>query len=53
MSAAKWTGLSGPITAQLAEAEPEHMRLFNQPPRPVSRELAALLAKARRQSVTH
>jgi hypothetical protein len=32
-----------PITAQLAEAEPEQERLFNQPTRPVSPALRALL----------
>jgi hypothetical protein len=29
----KWRGLTGPITAATAEAEPEHERLFSRPPR--------------------
>jgi hypothetical protein len=29
----KWGSLKGPITAAVAEAEPEHERLFNRPPR--------------------
>jgi hypothetical protein len=29
----KWRGLNGPITAEMAEAEPESERLFNRPPR--------------------
>jgi hypothetical protein len=30
---AKWTGLRGPITREMAEAEPEYERLFSRPPR--------------------
>jgi hypothetical protein len=41
----KWSGLNGPITATDADAEPEAQRLFSQPKRPISNELARLLAR--------
>jgi hypothetical protein len=40
----KWTGLEKPITAELAEREPEAQRLFSRPPRPLSPATRALLA---------
>ena len=48
----KYIDLHGPITAAEAEAEPERDRLFSQPARPLSHELAALLAKINQQRRT-
>lgn len=42
----KWSGLDRPITAAIAEAEQD--RLFDRPPRPLSPELARLLAHIER-----
>lgn len=46
----KFHGLSAPITAEIAEAEPMHERLFNQPARPLRPALRALLARLDREA---
>ena len=45
----KFQGLY-PITAEIADAEPFHQRLFNQPARPQRPELRALLARLDREA---
>ena len=45
----KWTGLTRPITAQAAEAEPEHERLFSRPARRPDPDVLALLDRAEAQ----
>lgn len=41
----KWRGLHGPITAEVAEREPEAQRIFSRPPRPISPVTRALMAR--------
>jgi hypothetical protein len=48
----KWKGLSGPITAELAEAEPVDQRLFSRPRAPISGETCALLAQVERAAAS-
>jgi len=49
----KWTGVTKPITAAAAEAEPLHARLFARPPRQSSTATRALMVRITQWEVVY